>query len=150
MHVSASELVEALRRSGLRITESRKAVCQVLAAEHNMHLTAGDLLKRVNERMAAEVAPSTIYRTIDALEAEGLLRHVHLVHGPAVLHLSDDSSHHHLVCEVCGRTVDIDTAAFDVAIRLLATRNGFRRDSVHYALLGRCDSCDVNVATHLQ
>lgn len=143
-------MVEALRRAGLRITASRQAICEVLATDHHDHLTASDLLAKVNARLRGHVAPSTIYRTIDALEAEGLLQHVNLGHGPAVLHLSEDESHHHLVCEVCGRTVDIDTGAFDAAIQLLAKRNGFDPGSVHYALIGQCATCPANVATQLQ
>ncbi len=150
MHVEAEEMVRALRRSGLRITASRQAICEVLATDHHDHLTASDLLAKVNGRLGSHVAPSTIYRTIDALETEGLLQHVHLGHGPAVLHLSDDSSHHHLVCEICGRTVDIDTGAFDAAIGLLAKRNGFAPSSVHYALIGHCTACAATIATQLQ
>ncbi|MFN2485740.1 MAG: Fur family transcriptional regulator [Acidimicrobiia bacterium] len=150
MHVNASDMVEALRRSGLRITVSRQAICEVLATDHHNHLTANDLLAKVNQKLRGKVAPSTIYRTIDALEAEGLLEHVHLGHGPAVLHLSDDSSHHHLVCESCGRTIDVDTGAFDAAIGLLAAKNGFVANSVHYALIGQCEECAAIIASHLQ
>jgi Fe2+ or Zn2+ uptake regulation protein len=146
VEVTASELLDALRRSNLRITASRRAICEILAADHHSHLTAGELLERVNQQLGAKVAPSTIYRTIDALEAEGLVRHLHLGAGPAVLHLAEDSTHHHLVCESCGRTVDIDTGAFDTTIGLVAKRNHFVPETVHYALLGRCEACVAKIA----
>ena len=146
MHIEAEELIEALRRSGLRITKARRAVCEVLAESHLDHLTAASLLDRVNQRVGGNVVASTIYRTIDALEEQGLLHHTHLGHGPGVVHLSDDSlrdhlAHHHLVCEGCGRTVDVEMAAVEGAMGELAKKHAFSMRSVHFALVGLCLDC---------
>ena len=146
MHIEADELIGALRRSGLRITRARRAVCEVLAESHLEHLTAAALLARVNERVGGNVVASTIYRTIDALEEQGLLHHIHLGHGPGVVHLSDDPlrdhlAHHHLVCEGCGRTVDVEMAAVAEAMGELAQEHDFSMRSVHFALVGLCLDC---------
>ncbi len=149
MHIEADDLVAALRRAGLRITAPRRAVCEILAESHDEHLTAATLLARVTDRLGrvgSEIAPSTIYRSIDVLEQEGLLHHIHFGHGPGVLHLSDDPrhghvAHHHLVCEQCGRTVDVEASTVGGALEQIADKHDFVMNSVHFALVGRCRSC---------
>jgi Fe2+ or Zn2+ uptake regulation protein len=64
--------------------------------------------------------------------------HVHLGHGAAVIHLSDLDAHHHLVCEVCDRTVDLPIDEVTALIDHVGQRHGFVVDSVHFAMVGRC------------
>lgn len=132
------QLIDQLRRNGLRITQPRQAVIDVLAAAHDDHLTA-DLLHERAEAMAGKrIDPSTIYRIIEVLERAGSIYHVHLGHGPGVIHLSGHALHHHLLCEQCGRTVDLPMDDLEGLIRSIETDHGFRADSVHFALVGTC------------
>lgn len=141
MHVSSVELLAALRGSGLRLTKTRRAICGVLAEAHDDHLTATDLHQWVERAIGGRVDQSTIYRTIDVLEEAGHLHHVHFGHGPGVIHLSQHSQHHHLVCEVCGRTVDLPVIELLPMFSQLEGEHGFVMGSVHFALVGRCLSC---------
>ncbi len=137
-HRPADALVEELRKKGLRITAPRKAVVEVLATAHEDHLTAEDLHRRAELAAGRNIDPSTIYRIIEVLEEAGSIHHVHLGHGPGVIHMSDRSAHHHLVCEVCGRTVDLPLREIDDLVGRIESQYGFRADSVHFALVGRC------------
>lgn len=141
MHVDSQKLVDSLKRSGLRVTAPRRAVCQVLATSHSEHLTAADLGDRVNKVLGRPVDPATIYRTIDVLEREGHVHHVHFGHGPGVVHMVDDSAHHHLVCEQCGHTEDVPMDTLEPLLTGLENRFGFKAGSTHFALMGRCGSC---------
>lgn len=136
--LTADVLVEDLRRAGLRVTGPRRAVCRVLAAHHDEHLTAADLHALAEEETGRRIDISTIYRTIEAFEAAGRLHHVHLGHGPSVVHLSEHSEHHHLVCEVCGKTTDLPLDDLAELTSRLAERYGFVVDGLHFALIGRC------------
>ena len=137
--------IDALRAEGLRITRPRKAICEALAAGHDSHLTASALHEKAQKQLGSEMDISTVYRTIDALEQAGLVHHVHLGHGPAVLHLSDHVEHHHLTCEVCGRTVDLGLEELAELTEAVARRHGFTIDSAHFALIGRCDRHERSV-----
>lgn len=143
-HVTAGDLIEALRTAGLRVTTPRKAICEVLARAHDDHLSAADLHMRAEAFSGKKIDQSTIYRTIDALEATGHVQHVHLGHGPAIVHLKGATDHHHLVCEVCGRAVDVPFSEVTNAISGVAAAYDFRVDSVHFALIGRCRSHETN------
>ena len=141
------DLVAALRRDGSRITRARRAVCQVLVGLGGEHVTVAELHNRASAALVAagapaRIDPSTVYRTIDALERLGFVHHVHLGHGPGIVHLSSAGDHHHLVCERCGRVVDVDRAEVDEAFSAINGRYGFGPASVHFALLGRCEPCD--------
>ena len=48
------------------------------------------------------VNPSTVYRTLDLLVAEGLLRRTDLGSGRAFYEIAHEHAHHHVVCESCG------------------------------------------------
>lgn len=122
----------------MRITVPRRAICEVLAADHDDHLTAPDLHQRAEDAIGSSIAPSTVYRAIETLESVGRLHHVHLGHGPAVLHLSGHADHHHLVCEVCGRTDDIPLSELSDLIEHIEDSHGFVVGGVHFALVGRC------------
>lgn len=139
MHISAETLLSSLRASGLRITGARRAVCEVLAESHDDHLSAADLHQRVEQLTGAPVDPSTIYRTIDVLEQAGHLQHVHFGHGPGVVHLIE-GQHHHVVCESCGRTVDLALDELGALVRLLESHD-YTLGSVHFALVARCRTC---------
>ena len=137
MPVSADDLVRGLRRAGLRVTRPRRAVCEVLAAMAVDHLNAGDIGARVGGR----VDLSTVYRTLEALEGLGLVEHVHLGHGAGAYHVAPTSPHHHLVCDACGRTVDVPLEDLQQAIERVTAPHGFVADAAHFAIVGRCSAC---------
>ncbi|MDA8186007.1 MAG: transcriptional repressor [Actinomycetota bacterium] len=132
------EVLELLRSSGGRVTTARR---QLLAAlfDAPAHATAEDLATAVQER-APEVHISTIYRNLDELERLGVIVHTHLGHGPATYHLAS-ASHGHLVCEICGTTIEAPPVLFDQLSREALARFGFEIDPRHFAVLGRCKRC---------
>ncbi len=145
MHVSADDLVERLRADGLRVTPPRRAVCDVLASEHNRHLTLSELHDLASKRLGAPIDQSTVYRTVDALEEHGLVQHVHLGDGPAIVHLSSDQ-HHHFVCERCGASVGVPVDRVRDALADVASEYGYVIDSVHVGIVGTCHKCSVNTS----
>ncbi len=132
------EALAMLRKSGGRITPTRRAVIQILISE-STHLSAEDLAKRLQRRLP-EVHISTIYRTLDALEAVGVVDHVHLGHGRAIYHLSSDI-HQHLVCEVCSSVIEVPESFFLALKGELQEAFGFTMRAHHFAVIGRCSQC---------
>jgi len=134
---SAEDLVTGLRRAGLRVTGPRRAVCGALAAAGREHLTAAAVAARAGKA----VDLSTVYRTLDALEGLGLVEHVHLGHGAGAYHVGAAAGHHHLVCDACGRAVDVPLGELERAIEKVTAPLGFVPDSAHFAIVGRCAGC---------
>ena len=131
-------ILEALRAEGGRSTVQRRIVVSALL-EGPRHVTAEALAAAVRARHP-DIATSTIYRTLEALDRQGVIQHAHLGHGPAVYHLND-TDHLHLVCESCSRVVEVPRSAYQEFAGLLAHDYGFEVAPHHFAVQGRCAAC---------
>jgi Fur family transcriptional regulator, ferric uptake regulator len=132
------QILDELREQGGKVTAPRRAIITALV-EAGEHVTAeelGDAVRAVDP----EIHLSTVYRTLETLTELGVVRHVHLGHGPAVYHLSDDA-HYHLVCNRCGSIVELPPDAFDEFGDRVQRDYGFRLDARHFALGGYCRKC---------
>ncbi len=136
----SQRIVELLRGRGARVTNARRAVIDALSSAQS-HTTADDLAALV-QRSAPDIHISTIYRTLDSLEQLGLVDHVHLGHGRAVYHLTDQP-HQHLVCEGCGAVVEVPDSTFAQLADQLRRGYSFTIRPSHFAVLGRCATCAV-------
>ncbi len=134
-------ILSVVRKESGRLTTARRAVVTALV-EGRGHLTAEDLTGLVR-RDHPDVHRSTVYRTLDSLEAIGLVDHVHLGHGRAIYHLTDEP-HQHLVCESCGAVVEVPDSVFEGLGTDLRRWYGFRIRPNHFAVLGRCELCDTS------
>jgi Fur family ferric uptake transcriptional regulator len=137
---AAERVVAMLRARGGRVTATRRATIDVLlAGGDHRHLSAEDVATEVRRRLP-DVAESTIYRTLSALEELGVVTHVHLDHGPSTFHLSDQS-HRHLVCRRCHGVTEVPSSEFAALSRHLDERYGFAMSTEHFAILGECRAC---------
>jgi Fe2+ or Zn2+ uptake regulation protein len=134
----AAGILEDLRRRGIRITSARRAVITALVGTDG-HVTAEDIAQLV-QRRAPDVHLSTVYRTLESLEAAGVVDHVHLGHGRAVYHLTADR-HQHLVCEQCRKVVHLPDGLYDDLARDIEDRYRFELRPHHFALIGVCEDC---------
>lgn len=133
------DLVDELRRRGGRVTSARRALLAALVDAGTAHPTAPDLAEAV-QRAQPDVHLSTVYRSLESLEALGLVDHVHLGHGRAIYHLAD-TPHQHLVCERCGAVVEVPDDVFDEVAATVRRAYGFTIRPHHFAVLGRCAAC---------
>lgn len=132
-----------VRARGGRITTPRRAIITALLAADNEHVTAEQLADTV-QRAHPDVHRSTVYRTLEALTEMGVIGHVHLGHSPAVYHFTDeftDQPHHHMVCQDCGRVVELPLSVLTSLQRTISRDYGFDLDATHFALTGRCSDC---------
>ena len=132
-------MLELLRRDGGRVTSARRAVLTALLDQRERHASAEELAAAVRAH-DPDVHLSTVYRTLDALEHLGAVTHVHLGHGRAIYHLTDEL-HHHAVCEACGEVLQLPDAIFSEVRAGLHEAHGFHLDAHHFALVGRCAAC---------
>lgn len=129
-----------LRAQGLRWTPQREAVVTVLAGADG-HLTGAELVERC-QLVDPRTIPSTVYRTLDALEELGLVQHGHGADGREEYHVRPGSEHGHRYCAHCGRHWDIEPGS-DAARRIVAAfaDDEFAVDLSHVTVVGRCASC---------
>lgn len=131
-------ILALVRERGGRVTTPRRAIVQALV-DANDHVTADDIAAAV-QRAHPDVHQSTVYRTLDTLTELGVIDHVHLGHGPAVYHFTGEA-HHHLVCQDCGRVVQLPLSVLRPLQTRIARDYDFDLDATHFALAGHCGSC---------
>src|SRR5512134_2011413 len=76
--VPTNTLQRAFRAQGLRLTQSRRAILQVVATTA-AHLQVAEVHRRAL-RIAPEIGLASVYRTINLLDRLGLVKRVHVGH----------------------------------------------------------------------
>jgi Fur family ferric uptake transcriptional regulator len=131
--------IGALRRSGHKITQARRAVIQALAEEVR-HLTAPDVVAAVQARTPL-VGRASVYRTLELLTRLGVVQSSTLGGTAAMYVLTPDRHHHHVVCIECQKTVEFDECALRDLETQLAEALGFELEGHLVELYGRCPDC---------
>jgi Fur family transcriptional regulator, ferric uptake regulator len=135
---STADVIELLRRRGLRMTPQRRAIVAEIMRTQG-HISPTNLVRTVQAEMPG-VNASTIYRTLSLLEEAGVLAHAHLESG-AEYHRAEDAGHVHLACSNCGAGDDLSIEEAEALHRLIEQHHGFRADLTHFAISGLCADC---------
>ena len=132
------EILSTLRAAGKRVTAAKRTVADVLLRASS-DLTADEVTRRVQE-LRPDVSPSTVYRILEEFEGLHLVVHAHLARAAAVFHLAGPV-HGHLVCDLCGATIEVPARSFDTLSRSLLSHYDFLLDRHHVAISGTCAAC---------
>lgn len=134
--------ISQCRSRGLRVTTQRLEVFQTLAQNDN-HPTAESLHARLRETMPS-LSLSTVYRILESLENEGLIRRVSSTNG-IVRYDGNLCPHQHLVCRRCGRMTDIEDESLS-QLRLPDVHSaGFSAEELDIRIVGTCADCRAPV-----
>ncbi len=136
--LSVNNIICAVRDSGHRVTNGKRAVAAVLS-NNAQHLTVEEIILAVRQ-IEPEINQSTIYRILEEFEELDLVVHSHLGASAAVYHLAGQT-HAHLSCNDCGVTTEIPASRFDAIADELQAHFGFTLDRHHVALSGQCATC---------
>jgi Fur family ferric uptake transcriptional regulator len=123
--------LDALRAHGHRISASRR---QVLATMY------ADPRPRTAEELAAGGDVASVYRNLDMLEAIGLVRHVHLGHGPGLYSLAS-ADVEFVTCEHCGAYEAVEPRRLDAARAAIERELGYLPRFTHFPIVGTCPTC---------
>jgi Fur family transcriptional regulator, ferric uptake regulator len=140
--VPASDLDEALavlRGSGLRVSAARRLVLQALY-EAGEPLTADRIAGGLAGRLPQSDVAS-VYRNLETLEEIGLVRHVHLGHGPGLYALTSGGTREHLLCDRCGAVTSVEPSRLDAVRELIRRETGFTANFTHFPIAGLCPEC---------
>lgn len=130
---------EELRDKGYRLTPQRLMVLDALHQAEG-HISAPDICQRVQARYPW-VNKSTIYRTLDLLRELDLVTETELGGDKLYYHQAEKGHHHHLICQKCGKVMDIDEDVFASLESTLRKKYRFSADLKHLAIHGSCLGC---------
>jgi Fur family ferric uptake transcriptional regulator len=104
------------------------------------HVSAEEIFQQVKARYPyANI--STVYRTLELLKELGLAAEIDLGDGIVRYHAKEDSRHHHLVCNRCGRMTQLPESELNSLEKALFRNHGFKADLSHLAIFGLCQKC---------
>ncbi|WP_170323991.1 Fur family transcriptional regulator [Cryptosporangium phraense] len=122
-----------------RTTRQRTAVMALLSEVEEFR-SAQELHELLRHR-GESVGLTTVYRTLQALaDAE----EIDVMRPPGGEHLyrrCSSGHHHHLVCRVCGRTVEVAGPTVESWANKIAAEHGFADVSHTLEIFGTCAEC---------
>jgi Fur family transcriptional regulator, ferric uptake regulator len=143
----AERMMAGLAEAGRSDTRARRAVVQALCASPDRS-TPAELLGR-GRAIHPQLAPVTVYRTLELLQSLGLVERLHHPHGcssfmpaPAAPRAGHGTAHgHHVTCERCRRTVEFSGCAIETLARSAKAQTGFTVHGHWLELTGVCPDC---------
>jgi Fur family ferric uptake transcriptional regulator len=140
--IAASDIGEAavqLRRRGLRFSSARRLVLEALFAADGP-VSA----ERIAGGLDGQLPPSdltSVYRNLEAFEELGLVRHVHLGHGPGLYLLVGRGEYEYLVCERCDRIRAVEFQELQPVRAAIREAFGYEARFSHFPIVGLCPDC---------
>ena len=134
----ANESADLLRQRGIQVTAQRLGVLRAVSGRP--HITADAVAEAVRSEIGA-ISLQSVYDALGVLVAGGLIRRIQPSGSPARFEDRGGDNHHHLICRICGRLVDIDCAVGSAPCLTAADDMGYEIDEAEVAYWGRCPNC---------
>ena len=134
----ATDASDLFRHRGIHVTAQRLAVLR--AVSRQPHITADGVADVVRREIGA-ISLQSVYDALALLVAEGLIRRIQPAGSAARFEDRVGDNHHHLICRVCGRVVDVDCAVGSAPCLTASDDGGYEIDEAEVAYWGRCPEC---------
>lgn len=130
-----------IAKRGLKSTAQRGLIVDVFLKTEG-HLSTEELYEKVKS-VDNSVGQATVYRTMKLLCESGLAREVHFGDGLARYEkYNEDHDHHdHLICQSCGKNLEVVDERIESLQEELAKQHGFVLTSHRMYLYGVCSDC---------
>ncbi len=127
-----------MRDRGLRVSSARRLLLEALFAADGPR-TADELAAGGTGVPGTD--PASVYRNLERLEAIGLVRHVHLGHGPGLYALTGSLADGYVVCDMCGERQPASAAQLEKVRASVRREFGFESAFSHFPIVGLCPRC---------
>ncbi|MDQ6812096.1 MAG: helix-turn-helix domain-containing protein [Actinomycetota bacterium] len=131
---SIEEAIRAVRGRGMRLSTTRRLVLEALFAAEGP-VSAPELAQGLG------IEPTSVYRNLEVLERHGLIRHVHLGHGPGLYALVGRHEVEYLYCEHCGEATPLAPEQLEPVRTHIKDGFGYEVRFTHFAIVGLCPRC---------
>ncbi|WP_328910067.1 transcriptional repressor [Streptomyces sp. NBC_00234] len=128
-----------------RSTRQRAAVAAALdeVDEFRSAQELHDVLKHRGD----SVGLTTVYRTLQSLADAGEVDVLRTTEGEAVYRrCSTGDHHHHLVCRMCGKAVEVEGPAVEQWAETIAAQHGYVNVAHTVEIFGTCAECAATAA----
>lgn len=113
-----------LRDVGLKVTQPRMRILELLEDHRHKHMTADDLYRTLLES-GEDIGLATVYRVLGQFEAAGLVVKHNFEGGQAFYELDSGEHHDHLVCVETGKVTEFVSEEIENLQREIAAQHGY-------------------------
>jgi Fur family transcriptional regulator, ferric uptake regulator len=129
-----------LQKAGLKRTAQRDLILDVFLRTEK-HLSSEDLYNLVKDEDPS-VGHTTVYRTLKLLVEAGLAREVRFGDGRTRYEHNYNHPHHdHMICTVCGTTIEFYSAELEAIQDAIVARHRFTPVQHSLRIFGVCAEC---------
>jgi Fur family ferric uptake transcriptional regulator len=146
MSVDKDRFKEILKQKGLKVTNQRVRVLEVLSNSPDKHLTAEEIYELIKADYP-EIGLATVYRTIQLLLELNLIDHINLDDGFVRYEIGNMDEnpmkhhHHHLICLTCGKVFSFEDDLLDELEKRIMDNVSFKVLDHEVKLYGKCKDC---------
>ena len=115
---------QELRRAGLKVTQPRMRILEILETSSGKHLTAEDIYRELIQHHS-DVGLATVYRVLTQFEAAGLVLKHNFEGGQAVYEIDRGKHHDHMVDVDTGKVIEFTSEAIEKLQHEIAERHGY-------------------------
>jgi Fur family ferric uptake transcriptional regulator len=113
-----------LRKVGLKVTQPRMRILEILEQSAGRHLTAEDIYKELLAQ-DEDIGLATVYRVLTQFEAAGLVVKHHFEGGQSIYELDRGKHHDHMVCVETGTVVEFFDERIERLQQEIAHKHGY-------------------------
>lgn len=113
-----------LRNVGLKVTQPRMRILELLENAKSRHVTAEDIYRMLLEQ-DEDIGLATVYRVLTQFEAAGLVLKHNFEAGQSVYELDRGQHHDHMVDIETGRIVEFESSEIEELQRRIAEGMGY-------------------------
>jgi Fur family ferric uptake transcriptional regulator len=103
-------------------------------------VSAQELHQKISQS-GKKLGLTTVYRALTEMVEQGTADSLSISDGEMRYRICTPEHHHHLICRVCGKTVEFDLPGFEELALEVAKANGFTELSHEIELFGVCTRC---------
>jgi Fur family transcriptional regulator, ferric uptake regulator len=141
-------LREHLSRLGLKHSSQRHTILRIFL-ETREHLSIEELHSLVKKHDAT-IGYTTVYRTLKLFTQCGLAAEVEFHDGVSRYeHRLHRRSHHHMVCTVCGDSVEFSCPEVEEIEHRIARKFHYAASRHIFQIYGTCDACEKKLRSPL-
>ena len=137
---ASNSLIKALKKEGLRYTNQRQAVWDEIKSNED-HRDAEEIYSALRKNNL-NVSRATVYRTIDVLYKNNLIRKIELGDSPAKYENKVNSEHHdHIICVQCGKIEEFVDETIEARQDAIIDKMGLKMIRHIHQLFVLCNDC---------
>lgn len=138
------KLKNNLKEKGYKLTPQRRAIVDIIIKNEGSHLTTEELYNLVKKE-CPEIGLATVYRTVQLLEELGIISKLDLDDGCyryELIHESENHQHHHLICNNCGKVIEVQGDLLEVLEHEIEIKYDFKIENHSVKFYGLCKECN--------